>query len=171
MQQNHATHTQAWLVVIKNHAASPGVSYEEAVEQALCFGWIDGLMNSAAPEFYYLRFSPRKRRSIWSVSNQKRVERLIAQGEMTGAGMAAIREAKENGEWQAAILREDTSSLPEDLSQALDSNPPARVNFEKFPDSQKKQFLYWISSARTDKTRQKRIQDTVEMAANNKRLS
>jgi uncharacterized protein YdeI (YjbR/CyaY-like superfamily) len=170
LQENHATQKEAWLVILKNHASRPGVFYEEAVEEAVCFGWIDGVMKSAPAEYYFLRFTPRKRGSIWSVSNQQRVERLTAQGKMTAAGMAEVREAKENGEWEAAIRREDISSLPEDLSRAMEGNTEAQANFEKYPASQKKQFLYWIASARTEKTRQKRIQGTVEMAAKNQRL-
>ena len=162
-------HQEAWLVILKKQASGPGVFYEEAVEEAVCFGWIDGIMKSATAEFYYLRFSPRKRGSIWSVSNQKRVERLMAQGRMTEAGMAKVRAAKENGEWEATIFREDTSSLPEDLRKALEGNAEAKANFEEFSVSRKKQFLYWVASAKTVKTRQKRIQEVVEMAASNKR--
>jgi uncharacterized protein YdeI (YjbR/CyaY-like superfamily) len=168
LQENHKAQNEAWLVILKNHGTTPGVFYEEAVEEAVCFGWIDGVMKSATTEFYFLRFSPRKRGSIWSVSNQKRVERLIAQGRMTEAGMAKVREAKENGEWEATIRREDTSSLPEDLQRALEGNTEAQANFEKFPASLKKQFLYWIASAKTEKTRQKRIRGVVEMATKNK---
>lgn len=170
LQENHTAQKEAWLVILKNHVTKPGVSYEEAVEEAVCFGWIDGFMKSATAEFFFLRFSPRKRGSTWSVSNQKRVERLIAQGRMTKAGLATVEEARENGEWEAAIRREDTSSLPEDLRKELERNAEAQANFEKFTASQKKQFLYWITSAKTEKTRQKRIQDVVEMAAKNKRL-
>ena len=170
LQENHAAQKEAWLVILKNHAARPGIYYEEAVEEAVCFGWIDGVMKSVPAEHYFLRFTPRKRGSIWSVSNQQRVERLTAQGRMAAAGIAKVREAKENGEWEAAIRREDISSLPEDLSRALLGNAEAQANFEKYPASQKKQFLYWIASARTEKTRQQRIQGTVEMAAKNQRL-
>lgn len=170
LQENHADQKEAWLVILKNNAAGPGVSYEEAVEEALCFGWIDGLMKGTSADFYYLRFSPRRRGSIWSASNQKRVDRLVAQGMMTEAGIAKVREAKENGEWDAAIRLEDTSSLPEDLRAALEINAGAQANFDRYPPSQKKQFLYWIATAKTEKTRQKRIQSTVEMAAKNKRL-
>lgn len=170
LQGQHAMYKEAWLVIKKNHITDPGVFYAEAVEEALCFGWIDGAMKSATGEFYYLRFSPRKRGSIWSVSNQKRVEGLIALGKMTDAGMAKVREAQENGEWEAAIAREDTSSLPDDLKRALEGNPAARANFEKLPASQKKQFLHWIWSAKRDETRRKRIRETVELAATDKRL-
>lgn len=170
LSENHATQKEAWLVILKNNVIKPGISYEEAVEEAVCFGWIDGVMKSANAEFYYLRFSPRKRGSIWSVSNQGRVEWLIAQGKMTEAGMAKIREAVENGEWQAAILREDTSNLPEDLERALDKKIEAKAKFERLTASQKKLFLYWIESAKTEKTRQKRIQETIEMVVNNRRF-
>lgn len=126
-------------------------------------------MNSAAAEFYYLRFSPRKRGSIWSVSNQKRVEQLIAQGKMAGAGMEKVREAQESGEWLAAIQREDPANLPSDLREALEGNAAARIRFEQYPASQKKQLLYWITSAKTTMTRQKRIQQLVNTAAQNRR--
>jgi uncharacterized protein YdeI (YjbR/CyaY-like superfamily) len=170
LQDQHATHKKAWLVIKKNRITDPGVFYTEAVEEALCFGWIDGVMRSATNEFYFLRFSPRRRGSIWSASNRKRVGHLIAQGKMTEAGLAKVREAQENGEWGAAIFREDTSSLPDDLKRALERNGAVQVNFEKLPASQKKQFLYWILSAKTEKTRQKRIRETVALAANDKRL-
>jgi uncharacterized protein YdeI (YjbR/CyaY-like superfamily) len=169
LDENHAGEKEAWLVIQKHHVARAGVSYEEAVEEALCFGWIDGRMKSVDADTYVLRFSPRKRRSIWSASNQKRVESLIAQGRMTEAGMAKVREAKENGEWEAAIRRENTSSLPDDLRAALAGNASAQANFERLPPSQKKQFLYWISTAKTEETRQRRIRKTIEMAADNQR--
>jgi uncharacterized protein YdeI (YjbR/CyaY-like superfamily) len=170
LQENHATQNEAWLVIRKNHVINPGVYYEEAVEEAVCYGWIDGFMKSADAESYYLRFSPRKRGSIWSVSNQKRVERLNAQGKMTEAGLATVREAQENGEWEAALRREDTSNLPEDVREFLTRHADALANFEQLPTSQKKQFLYWITSAKTEKTRQKRIQEMVNLVANNKRF-
>ena len=170
LTENHATQKDAWLVILKNNVIKPGVYYKEAVEEAICFGWIDGVMKSVDAEFYYLRFSPRKRGSIWSVSNQIRVEQLIAQGRMTEAGMAKVREAKENGEWEAANRREDLSNLPVDLKKALEKNAEAQAKFEKLSASQKKQYMYWIESAKSEKTRQKRIQETIERVINNRRL-
>ena len=116
----------------------------------MCFGWIDSVMKGNPGDFYYLRFTPRKPGSVWSVSNIQRVERLLAVGKMSEAGLAKVREAKANGEWEAAIRREDTSSLPEDLSQALEQNPIAKANFEKLQASQKKQDLYWLANAKTE---------------------
>ena len=167
LQANHAVQKDVWLVILKNRVTAPGIFYEEAVEEALCFGWIDGVMKGAAGDFYYLRFSPRKRGSLWSVSNQERVERLIAQGRMTDAGMAKVTEAKESGEWEAAIRREDTSNLPEDLRRALENNAATQANFDRLSPSHKKQYLYWIASAKTEQTRQNRIRDLVEMATRN----
>ncbi len=170
LQENHAAQKEAWLTIKKNHVTRPGVFYEEAVEEAVCFGWIDGNMHSVDAETYVLRFTPRKPGSIWSVSNQKRVERLIEQGRMTAAGLAAVQEAKQSGEWEAAIRREDTSSLPTDRAEALAGNPAAQANFERLSQSQRKQFLYWITSAKTDPTRRIRVEETVRMAAANQRL-
>lgn len=170
LQENHAARKEAWIVILKNHAPKNGIYYEEAVEEALCFGWIDGVMKSTPEAFYYLRFSPRKQNSTWSASNQKRVAQLIEQGRMTEAGLAKIREARENGEWDAAIRREDPSNLPDDLQKALAANAGAQANFEQYPASQKKQILYWIASAKMAKTRRARIQSVVEMAAQKKRF-
>lgn len=170
LQDNHANQSEAWLVILRSKAARPGVYYEEAVEEAVCFGWIDGVMKSVDDLTYYLRFSPRKSGSIWSLSNIERAQRLIAEGRMTESGMKKVREARENGEWEATLAREDTSNLPDDLSEALDKDAEAMANFEKYPASQVKMFLYWIGSAKTEVTRKRRIQKTVEMAANNKRL-
>jgi uncharacterized protein YdeI (YjbR/CyaY-like superfamily) len=167
---NHASQDAAWLVISKSHVKEPGVHYEAALEEALCFGWIDGVMKSIDGDTYLLRFSPRKRRSPWSVSNIGRVERLTEQGRMTEAGLAKIREAQENGEWEAAARRDDATRLPDDLREALDQNAAAREYFDRLAPSRKKQFLNWIESARTEKTRQERIGQTVAMTAEGKRL-
>jgi uncharacterized protein YdeI (YjbR/CyaY-like superfamily) len=171
LQENHAAQGKAWLMIRKGTAKSaPGVSYEEAVEEAVCYGWIDGLTKSLNAEYFVQRFTPRKKNSTWSVSNIQRVERLSAQGRMAEAGMARVKEAQENGAWEAALRREDVSTLPEDLLQALAGNPSAQANFAAYPASQKKMFLHWIMSAKTETTRQKRIREAVEMAAQGKRL-
>lgn len=109
LEQHCASEREAWLVHYKKKAAQRTVTYDEAVEEALCFGWIDGLLKSIDGERYALRYSPRKRRSIWSQSNKRRVEKLIAEGRMTAAGLAKVTEAQENGEWDAATAREEIS--------------------------------------------------------------
>ncbi len=156
-------------MIRKAGSTQPGILYEQAVEEALCFGWIDGLMKSIDGESYALRFSPRKRGSVWSVSNQYRVEKLISQGRMTEAGLARVSEAKENGQWAAAQRREDTSILPEDLVEALRLHPDGLNGFENLPQSLKKQHIHWILTARTQKTRHARIEKTVQMVMKNRR--
>ena len=170
LQEHHASEKEAWLVIRRAGSTNPGIYYEEAIEEALCFGWIDGVMNSMDEVTYALRFSPRRRGSIWSVSNQRRVEKLISQERMTGAGMARIREAKENGEWEAAQRREDTSIIPADLADILRLDPETLSGFENLPPSQKRQAIHWILSARTQSTRQKRIDSTLEMVKKSVRL-
>lgn len=169
LRENHTAEKEAWLIIAKKHASRPGISYEEALDEALCYGWIDGLMQSVDDETFTLRFSPRKSRSIWSEGNKQRVERLIAQGRMSEAGLAKIREAKENGEWDKAAEREDTSVLPIDLEDALQRDGRIWSRWESLAPSRKKQYIYWISSAKAEETRQRRILETVEMVEESRR--
>jgi len=170
LEENHATAQELWLVIYKKHTGKVGVTYEEAVEEALCFGWIDGVMKRLDAEKYALRFSPRKKGSVWSELNKRRVAKLIKQGRMTEAGLAKVKEAKANGQWRAAKLREDSTNIPADLRQALKANLQAWRNFERLAPSHKRQYIYWITSAKTEKTRQRRIQETVRLIAENRRL-
>jgi uncharacterized protein YdeI (YjbR/CyaY-like superfamily) len=163
LHENHAVEKEAWLLIRKKHSSGAGVGYEEALEEALCFGWIDGLMHPVDDDTFALRFSPRKARSIWSEGNKRRVERLIEQGRMAEAGMTAVRQAQENGEWEDATRREDTSTLPPDLEAALKEDEVARAAFEKLAPSHKRQYIYWITSAKTEATREKRIRETVRL--------
>ncbi len=169
LEAHHATAGEVWLILYKKHTDKPGLSLEEAVEEALCFGWIDGVLRPIDEEKYALRYSPRKSGSVWSETNKRRVRKLIKQGRMTEAGLAKIKEAKVNGEWRAAALREDTTNIPDDLRQALKANAQARRNFDRLAPSHKRQYIYWITSAKTDKTRLRRIQETVRLVTENKK--
>lgn len=170
LDENRATATEAWLIIYKKHTGQPGLSLEDAVEEALCFGWIDGVMHRIDEEKFALRYSPRKSGSIWSETNKRRVRKLIKQGRMTEAGLAKVREAKANGEWRAATLREDTTNVPADLKKALKADQQTWRDFESLAPSHKRQFIHWITSAKTDKTRQRRIQETVRLVTENKKL-
>ncbi len=163
LEEHSPNEPEAWLLISRKGADRRLLFLEEAVEEALCFGWIDGALKPINDGHYALRFSPRKSNSIWSVNNQHRVEKLIMEGRMTQAGLAKIVEAKENGEWDAATAREDVSSVSDDLVQALE-NDDAWTAFEKWPASQKKQYLYWLESAKRTETREKRIRAIVEIA-------
>lgn len=164
LEAHHATEQDAWLLISRKRGSNRYLRLNEASEEALCFGWIHGALQPINIEIYALRFSPRKPNSIWSVNNQRRVKKLIQEGRMTSAGLEKILEAKASGEWEATILREDVSSIPDDLVQELEEND-AWMAFENWPDSQKKQYLYWLESAKRLETREKRIKAIVEKAA------
>jgi uncharacterized protein YdeI (YjbR/CyaY-like superfamily) len=167
LDAHHATEQEAWLFISRKAATRQFLVLEEANEEALCFGWIHGALQPINKDTYALRFSPRKHNSIWSVDNQRRVEKLIREGRMTAAGMEKIVEAKESGEWEAAIARQDVSSVPDDLVQALEEND-AWLAFEQWPASQKVQYLYWLEIAKRPETRDRRITKIVEMAKRGK---
>ncbi len=167
LEEHHAAGQTAWLLIRRKGAAGRFLALAEAVEEALCFGWIDGALRPVDKDCYALRFTPRKPHSIWSVNNQRRIEELIQEGRMAQAGLEKVNQAKENGEWEAAILREDVSSVPDDLVQELE-NQDAWIAFENWPASQKKQYLYWLESAKTPETREKRVQAIVAKARRGK---
>jgi uncharacterized protein YdeI (YjbR/CyaY-like superfamily) len=169
LKENHTARGEAWLLFYKKHTGKSCVPYEEAVEEALCFGWIDGLVKRLDDESHTIRFSPRKAGSVWSESNKRRVEKMIREGRMTEAGLAKVEEAKRTGEWEQASLRANPDT-PDDLKQALGAPPEALARFETLAPSYRKQFLWWINSARTAQTRAKRIQETVRMVLENRKL-
>jgi uncharacterized protein YdeI (YjbR/CyaY-like superfamily) len=170
LERNHATEKEAWLVHYKKHAGRPGVPYEDAVEEALCFGWIDGLLRSIDAEKYALRYSPRRKNSIWSEGNKARAERMIEQGRMTDAGLAAVNRAKQNGEWDRAAMRE-ALVVPPDLKKALAAGGNAERGFRRLTPSRRKQLIWWVTSAGTKATREKRISETVRLSEGNKDLA
>jgi len=159
-----------WFVYFKKHTGKPLVTYDEAVEEALCFGWIDSVARKFDEERSKLLFTPRKRKSVWSKPNKLRVEKLIKEGLMTEIGLAKIEAAKKDGSWNA-LDASDNLEIPTDLTKAFKENKIAAKNFEAFSQSVKKGILYWIISAKRDETRQKRIEKTVSMAARNKRAN
>jgi uncharacterized protein YdeI (YjbR/CyaY-like superfamily) len=170
LEKNHARANELWVVFYKKNSGKPTVSYDEAVEEALCFGWIDGLTKGIDEEKFAQRFSPRRSGSVWSESNKKRVAKMIEQGRMTEAGLVKIAKAKQNGEWDKATQREDTTNLPPELKRALTTDKIARQNFEKLAPSHKRQFIYWITEAKRDETRARRISKTIEMLKQNQKL-
>lgn len=166
LEQNHATSPGIWLIYYKKESGKPRVAYDEAVEEALCFGWVDSRPNAIDDERYMQLFSPRKAKSPWSKLNKQRVEKLIQRGLMTPAGLAKIEAAKQNGSWNTYDTVE-ALSIPDDLKAALATNPTAEQYFTAFSNSSKKVILWWIESAKRPETRAKRIEETVRMAAQN----
>jgi uncharacterized protein YdeI (YjbR/CyaY-like superfamily) len=162
LRANHARASQAWVVLPKRGHSGPALTYEEAVEEALCFGWIDGLLNRLDATRYLLRFSPRRAGSIWSASNKKRVAKLIRQRRMTSAGLAMVRQAKRNGQWREATLREATDRPPADLLAELRKARGRLAAWRALPPSRKKQVLYWLASAKREATRRDRLRLVAE---------
>ena len=168
LEANHASSGGAWLVTRRPRSGRPGLDYETAVEEALCFGWVDGTAGRVDEERSKLYFAPRKPRSGWAATNKARVERLIAGGRMAPAGLEAIERAKANGSW---ILLDSVERLevPEDLAAALEARPPASANFGAWPPSVRKQALASLVQARRPETRSERIRKIAEAAARNVR--
>ena len=170
LAENHQTDKGLWLVIRKKHMGKSGLTYLEALEEALCFGWIDGILRRIDDEKHMVRFTPRRKNSIWSQRNKRRVNKLIKEGRMTPAGLARIKEAKANGQWARAEVREDITVVPAELTRALAANEQARRNFESLAPSYRRQFIYWVAIAKRDETRRKRIEETIGLLMRNKRL-
>lgn len=168
LEENHARAHGAWLVTWRPSSGRATLSYEAAIEEALCFGWVDSTGGSYDQDRGRLYFAPRSARSVWAASNKARVERLIAQGRMAPAGLAAIERAKANGSWEVLDSAERLE-IPEDLASALEERPPAAGNFAAFPPSARKMLLGWVALARRPETRSARITAIAEAAARNER--
>ena len=166
LTENHTQTAPIWLIYDKVSAGNCRLTYDEAVEEALCFAWIDSKVNTLDATRFKQVFSPRKPNSTWSKVNKWRVEVLIAQGLMMPPGLAKIERAKQNGTWTVLDAIEELI-VPPDLMEALAENAMARNYFEKFSPSSKKVILYWIQSAKRPETRQKRIEETVRLAGQN----
>ncbi|MFH1314049.1 MAG: YdeI/OmpD-associated family protein [Candidatus Eisenbacteria bacterium] len=169
LKKNHDTVKKIWLIYYKKHTGKPRIPYDDAVEEALCFGWIDSTVKRLDDERYMQKYTPRKAKSVWSETNKARAKKMIQQGRMTETGLSRIRDAKRSGEWKKAGSRDLPDEIPHDLKRALAANKSAKRNFENLAPSYKKQFIWWISSAKRDETRQKRIEKTVSMAEENKK--
>jgi uncharacterized protein YdeI (YjbR/CyaY-like superfamily) len=171
LEEHHETSGPEWLAVAKKGSRLPGVTYDEAVEEALSFGWIDSTARRLDEDAFRILFARRKRGSTWAASNKARVERLVAEGRMRPAGMAAVEAAKADGSWEG-LSEVDALIVPPDLAEALDADAEARANFDAFPDSVKRMVLYRVASVKKPETRARRIAEAVADAkANRKRLS
>lgn len=168
LEANHDQASEVWLAYYKKDSGKPSVTYDEAVEEAICFGWIDGKVRTIDAERYMQRFTQRKKGGTWSESNKERVARMIEQGRMTQAGMAAVRAARDGGSWDT-LTPVDNLEVPPDLEAALAANQQAGDMFNRLSPSDRKQFLWWVISAKTPETRKKRIKMTVKRVAQGKK--
>lgn len=170
LSRHHTRDGGVWLVLHKKGSTTGSLSYEDAVNEALCFGWIDSKARTLDDERYTIWMSPRKPGSVWAATNKRRIERLIEEGAMTEAGMTVIEAAKADGSW-SAYDAVDALELTDDLLAAFDRHPGSRERWDAFPVSVRKQALWWIVSAKREATRATRVEETASRAARNERVT
>ena len=164
LDRHHATSPGVWLVYAKKHTRIPSLSYSEAVEEALCVGWIDSLMKSIDDRFHMQMFTPRNPRSAWSALNRARVARLSKAGLMTAAGIAAVTLAKKSGRWKANAHVE-ALIIPPELKKAFEANPDAKKNWPSYSPSAQRSFLHMVNNAKRPETRERYARRVVDLVA------
>ena len=169
LDEHHMQADEVWLQISKAGSADPAINLADAVNEALCYGWIDGKIRSLDDHSYILRFTPRHSGSLWSLSNRQRAEALIASNRMTPAGLSAIREAQANGRWQDAYSSLKKPDIAPDLQTALLADPVAYEQFNQWSNSEQLQATYWIEQSKKPQTRQKRIAAVIARAHKQRR--
>ena len=164
---NHKTADGIWVVYFKKYTKMPTINYNEAVEEALCFGWIDSKIRTIDALRYKQIFTPRRPKSLWSELNKQRIAKMIKEGKMMPAGIKAVEEAKRNGQWDKIYMDKEPPQMPEDLKTALMKNPPAWENFNNFAPSYRATYIIWVTFAKRLQTRQNRIIKVVDYATKN----
>lgn len=166
LEEHHDTADELWVGYYKKEAEQTGISYGESVEEAICFGWIDGLINGIDDETYKRRFTPRKPGSKWSKINKERVEAMTEAEKMTPAGMELVETAKDSGEWEDAYRIGENHDVPPKLKHALQQNETAWTNFQNFSNTNQHVYITLVEDAKTTETKEQRITKVVELAAN-----
>ena len=170
LANDHATSEGIWLKIAKKSSAVDSVTYAEALEVGLCYGWIDGQKQPFDERHWLQRFTPRRARSRWSKINRDAAENLIAAGKMQSAGMREVERAKADGRWAAAYASQKTATVPDDLQRALGKNAKARKFFETLDSRNRYAILYRIQDAKRPETRARRIAQFVEMLKAGQRI-
>jgi uncharacterized protein YdeI (YjbR/CyaY-like superfamily) len=170
LAENHAAEQGAWLKFAKKDSGIDSINYQQAVEGALCYGWIDGQSKSVDHQYWLQKFTPRKTKSNWSVINREKVEALIAAGRVQPAGMNQVELAKADGRWDAAYDSPTRIGVPEDFQAELDRRPEAKEFFSTLNSANRYAVLYRIQTAKKPETRAARIQKLVEMLAKNEKI-
>lgn len=168
LETNHATSRGVRLAIGKKGNTVTTLAYDDAVEEGLCFGWIDSTAGRLDENRFTVLFTPRKPGSVWARTNKARVEQLIEEGRMCPAGLAAVEAAKADGSWDL-LNSVDDLIVPDDLAEALAADPDAASQFAAFSASARRIILYWIASAKRSETRAKRIAETVRAAVEGRR--
>lgn len=159
----HESSPGVWLIFWKKHTGRPCIAYEAAVEEALCFGWIDSLVKRLDENRYRRKFTPRSPTSTWSASNRKRVRKLAREGFMTPAGAALVAAAKSSGRWDLGSASERSPELPNELQLVLAENAEARAFLEGMPPSHRRRYLGWVAAAKRPETRERRAREALAL--------
>jgi uncharacterized protein YdeI (YjbR/CyaY-like superfamily) len=170
LRQHHAKSSGIWLVFYKKHTGKSGLTYEAAVEEALCFGWIDSIIKKIDADRYVRKLTPRKADSSWSESNRRRVARLEERGLMTAAGKSKVTEAKRSGRWHGSVPPSAVFSIPPELADALAKNKKAGAFFDQLAPSYQKQYCAWISTAKRPETRERRLRTSLSLLEQGEKL-
>ena len=171
LEKNHDVEMQGvWLVYYKKQIGKPTLEYNESVEEALCFGWVDSLIRKLDEEKFVRKFTPRRAQSRWSESNRKRVAVLLEQGLMTRHGMKCVDVARASGLWEADDRPQLSEKPSPHFMRALAESHAARVFFEKITDAQRRQFILWINEAKQELTRRRRIRESISLLEQGRKL-
>lgn len=165
LAKHHATDSEVWLIFHKAHTGTPSIAYEAAVEEALCYGWVDSLIKRLDEDRYARKFTPRKADSKWSPSNRRRYAQLTAAGRLAAAG---VKRAPTTGSAYAPVP--DVSAVPADVAKALKAAPKAWTYFQSLPPSHRRHYLLWIVTAKQEDTRQRRLREAVRLLLRGKEL-
>jgi len=167
LKENHKTATEIYLAYFRKDANKPSITYSESVDEAICFGWIDGIRKKIHPEEYIVRFTPRKEGSNWSLINTKKVEQMIAEKKMTKAGLEKVEQAKKAGLWENAYSLGAKQVLPEDFKIALTKNKTAHENFNKFSNTNQFSYIAHVNAVKNVEGRKERIRLIVSLLERN----
>lgn len=170
LRKNHDTKREVWLIYYKKHTGRLSIPYDDAVEEALCFGWIDSIIKKINNEKFARKFTPRKSKSKWSEANKRRATKMIKEGKITEAGLAKIMEAKKSGEWFKTVPARKELVIPSYMKEALAKNKKALTNFNNLAKSYKKQYVRWITSAKSEETRRRHLAEAIRLLEKNKKL-
>lgn len=170
LAKQHDKSTGVWLKLAKKDSRIPSVTYDEALDVALCYGWIDGQKKGFDDKYWLQKFTPRGPKSIWSKINTEKAEKLIKSGEMKPAGLKAVEAARQDGRWDAAYASQKNISVPEDFQAALDTNKKAKAFFATLNSVNRYAILFRIQTARKAETRAKRIQQFIEILDKNEKI-
>jgi uncharacterized protein YdeI (YjbR/CyaY-like superfamily) len=170
LEEHRESSSGVWLVFYKKESGKPSLTYEVAIEEALCHGWVDNIIKKIDDECYVRKFTPRKYDSKWSALNKKRVDKMIREKRMRPFGLAKVEYAKKNGIWDEPEEPRPHFEMHEEFQSALNQHPNAQEFFDSLNKADRQQYIYWVSSAKREETREKRIKESLDLLLKGQKL-